>query len=390
MLIFSIICFLFFPIISIIASSFGYFFDSKRKSWVYPLLMGLSLGMICYFFIPNQTYDLYRHHSVVYHFFDQNISSYFQAIGHFDLENLPLFICYLVAKLNNVNILQFLIVSLGYFILFYLLYDYRKKHQTRLFPFLIIFLFTVFGFNTLYFISGLWFYIAILIFFLAFYLDYEKDCNKLLCYLLYFSTICFHKALLFAVAILFIYKFFKNKVSFKLVVITVSLFIAPAFILNFLNSIVDIQLLKEISYMYNAYFTQNTMMRKFYSGTIFFIEMTKLFMTVLALFLQKERNRYSEVNGFIILLSICTLFMMPQSIVMIRFIMIVQFIGIIPMLDYFSNDKRFTKEQIIYLALMTILSLVYILYFCKVFRYENFGNLFSHGIFENIFSFLIQ
>ena len=122
-------------------------------------------------------------------------------------------------------------------------------------------------------------------------------------------------------------------------------------------------------------------MYKFYGGTVFLIEITKLIVIIACLLIQKERKKTDNINGFIILLSICILSVLPQSIVMIRFIMLLQFIGIVPIFDAL---KKNTKLKLLYTFGIIVLTLIYSIYTYKLFKNQNFGTLFNYNIFQNI------
>jgi hypothetical protein len=382
-----ILIFIFFPVLSIIFSICGYFFGSKKYNIIYAMLIALSLGTMVYYFEPLQTYDLYRHHAVVESLINNNFSFFIENINNFDLEPIPMFVCYFISKTQNINLLQFVIVCLGYFLILYILGDYRKKINLNDFIFMILTLFTFFGFNTLYFISGLWCYIAIILFFLILYLDYVKNINKKICIILCFLLIFVHNSMLFPFIILIIYKLFGSKLKFREIIIISCIFIFPNIILGFLTNNFNIDIINKISYMYNAYFTQNSDMKKFYSGTIFFIEITKLLVTFFAIYLQNKEKKLENINGFIILLTIGMGIMIPKSIVMIRFVMLIQFIGIIPL---FNCLKEINKKNLLFLFLIILLTIIYIIYFYSVFRNQNFGSLFEEGLLKNIFSIIFN
>ena len=93
------------------------------------------------------------------------------------------------------------------------------------------------------------------------------------------------------------------------------------------------------------------------------------------------KKKTDNINGFIILLSICILSVLPQSIVMIRFIMLLQFIGIVPIFDAL---KKNTKLKLLYTFGIIVLTLIYSIYTYKLFKNQNFGTLFNYNIFQNI------
>lgn len=375
------------PFLGVIVASFAYFSKHSKNSMVYSLLMALFMGIIAYHFIPLQSYDLYRHHQIYNSLVGADFKTFLAYLDMVDLEVLPMLVNFLLAKFQNMNLLQFSVITAGYFLLFYMLHDYRKKININTITFIGIFCFTLFGFNVLNFFSGLWNYIAIIIFSFAAYLDYIKNTNKILPYLLYTLSFFFHSSMIFPLAILLIYKFFKNKFNLKTVVITVTIFLIPSVVLSFVNNLIEISLLKEIEYTFNSYFLKNSIMHNFYGSGTIMIELMKLSVTVIAIFLQKEREKVSGLNGFILLLSICTLIMMPKSIVMIRFIMLVQFMGIIPLIDTFKN---LTKKNLLCLLGLYIITAIFGYYFFFLLSNQNFGDLFSEKIFSNLFNLITK
>lgn len=380
-----ICCFLFFifPILSIPITFIMYLFDNKKKGLIYSLLLGLSIGFIVYYFVPTHNYDLYRHHLVVIKLYDANITDLLAFIKTSDKELLAILLSYFAAIFKNIDLLQFFVVSTGYSILFYILYDYRKHANCSIPVFFILFIFTIFGFNVLYFISGLWFYISVILFFLSFYLEYMKKTNKIICYTIYLMTVLFHNAFIFPIIILFIYKFFKEKINIKILIICCIIILLPTYILHFMNSLFEIKILSTITRMYDAYLEQNDSMKQFYDGSVFVIEISKLLITLAAIFLNKNESKKTDgINGFIILLSICTILMMPKSIVMIRFIMIVQFIGIIPLMNYLA---RINRNRLLFILVIVLLDIFYLRFFYKQFSYQSFGNI-NNAITKNIIS----
>lgn len=370
-----------FPMIGVIFSIILYFLDDKKNSLFYSLLIGLTLGIIAYYFIPPQNYDLYRHHLITYKYIGKNWDYFIFSLKTIDAEFLPLIISYIISWSNNVNLLQLIVVTTGYTIIFYIMHDYKKENNLNSIIFLTIVMFTFFGFNALNFISGLWNYIAIIIFALALYFDYIKQYNKTLCFVLYLITLLLHNSMFFPLAIVLIYKCFKNKLNIKSFIITILICIFPTTILSIINSVVNIEIFKTIEQLYNTYLIKNEYMYNFYGGSVLFIEISKLLVILICIFMQKEKNKYSGISGLIILMSICIVLMLPQSIVMIRFIMLIQFIGIIPLTN---NLKKITRTKLILLWIMIILLGFYILYFYKLFVNQNFGTLFSDGLIKNI------
>ena len=272
----SVILFILFPIIGLPIYLFYYVFDKNKKGILYSAVIGLTLGILAYYFVPRTDYDLYRHQMIVSQLTGISFQQFLILSKEIELEFLPSLYSYIIALFHNLNLLQFFIVSLGYFILLFMLYDYRKISKIKVLPFLFIVLFTLFGFNTLYFISGLYYYIAIIIFAYAFYIEYVKKGNKMVSYLLYLSTLFIHNSMAFALIILFIYKLCMNKFNLKSAFICIFIFSLSFYVINFINSIFDIQFLDTVLKMYNSYVTRDDSFKILYSGIILFIEITKL------------------------------------------------------------------------------------------------------------------
>lgn len=377
------IIFIFFPIIGLPIYIFSYFSNKNKKGILYSILLGLVLGILAYYFIPPSDYDLYRHQYIVRQLANRNFAQFLSVAKIIDLEFLPLLYSYMISLIKNIDLLQFFVVSLGYTILFYMLYDYRKISQLKLLPFTAIVMFTIFGFHALYFISGLYFYIAIIILAFALYNEYVKENKKIISYLLYISVLFIHNAMFFPIAILLIYKIFHNRFNVRSVLTCLSIFVFAWYVLFFVNSILDLDILKRIMAMYDSYISSNDRMQKFYSGTVFFIEITKWLITLLCIFLQKEKNKTTGINGYILLLSLCTLMMIPRSIVMIRFVMLIQFLGIVAMMD---SLRKVTRNRFLLLLLILGFALLYTVYFYHILSDQDFGNLFNEKITNNIFN----
>lgn len=383
----SIIClilFLAFPIIGLPLFLGCYIFHSNKKGIFYSILIGLTLGFITYYFIPPADYDLYRHQLIAKSIHNLPFDRFLIYSKVAELEFLPLLYSYFISFTENYNLLQFFVVSLGYTLMFYMMYDYRKKIEISNLSFALVVIFNIFGFNALYFISGLYYYIAIILFSFAFYNEYTKKGNKILSYIIYGLILLIHDSMFFPVGILLIFKLFKNKLNLKSLGLCILIFGLSYYVISFLSSMINLDIFTKVINMYNHYISNDYRMKKFYSGTIFIIEISKLALILATILLTKNKKALKKENGFIILLTVSTLLMMPKSMVMIRFIMAVQLIGIVPLMDYYKKTKL-TDIKLIMMIVLLILATLYVLYFVRVFKDENFTNL---NAFNNIFAIL--
>ncbi len=386
---FLVLIFICIPVLGLPVYLRFYFCDKEKRGILYSLLIGFALGLIAYYFIPPFEYDLFRHHHAVIRLSNLTFSTAISLYKTFELEIIPFLYSFIISKLNNIDLLQFFIVSIGYSILFYMLYDYRKKIEINDINFLIIVLFTIFGFLALNFISGLYCYIAIIVFAFALYNEYIKEKNKILSYILYVLTLFMHTSMFFPFAILVVYKIFKNKLNAKNLTICIACVIFAEYILLFLSSVLNVSFIDQINTMYRHYISRNGSMKKLYSGTVAFVEITKIIMTIICIVLQKERKKTEGINGYIILLTILTTLMLQKSIVMIRFAMLIQFLGIVPMADFLKVDlkEQDKMHKLIYFSIVA-LCMIYIAYFFRIFIFQNFGNFFNKKIYRDIFTIL--
>lgn len=383
MILLCLLLIIFFPILGIPLFLMGYIFGKDKNSLIYSSLLGISIALLFNFFIPPTDYDLFRHQLIVEQVTNLTFDEFLNSTKYINLEFLPTLYSYLISFTNHINLLQFFVIALGYTIIFYIIHDYRKINEIKIIPFIFIVLFNFFGFYTLYFISGLYFYLAVILFALAFYFDYVKKKYKILSYIIYFTILFIHNSMFFPIFILFIFKLFKNKLNLKSLLCCVFVFTLSTYILEFLSSTLDISFINNINNMYSHYLLKNDEMIKYYSGSIFIQEITKLFVILFVLFFKKDEK--NATKDFIYLLTICIILMMPKSFVMIRFIMLIQLIGIVPLINYFKDNSY--NKKLFLLSIIIFLTLLYMYIFYNVFHHEHFENI-SNYIFTNIIGIL--
>lgn len=374
--------FILIPILGIPIYLIYYLYDKNKSGILYSVLLGFMFGILAYYFNPPENYDLYRLKIIVSELVNLDLKEVISLAKVSDLEFIPMIYSYLIALTNNFNLLQFFVVTFGYSMLFYMLYDYRKIAKLDTLSFIAVILFTIFGFNTLYFISGLYNYIAIIIFSFAIYNEYIKKNNKIISYILYVVTLFIHNSMFFPFSILVIYKLANNKFNFKSTSLTLIIFFFAYYILNFINNYANMSIISKLLDMYNSYVSGNSGFKNLYSGNILLIELIKWIVTVLCILLETNRKKFSEVNGFILLLSLGTLVMIQRSRVMIRFVMLIQFVGIVPMIDLLKNSNR---NKMLNFMIIIGFGFMFLAYTFFILKSENFGYL-SSNIFNNIFN----
>ena len=376
--------FILFPIIGLPIYFFLFVFDKKRNSMFYPILLGVSLGIISYYFIPKVGYDLIKNQAVVQLFRNISFKTFLDYTKVIDLEFLPLLYSYIISFFNNVNLLQFFVVSIGYALLFYMLYDFRKIKNIDYFSFIVLTIFIIFGFNTLYFISGLYCYIGIIIFALGIYYEYIKKKNKAICYSLYILSLFVHSSLFLPAFLLIMFKINKEKFNINTIVACFLIFVFALEIISLFNNIFPSVIFTRIIYMYNNYVTKNEHYKIYYSGTILFIELSKLLITLLFTFIDRNKKENIKTNDYILLLSLSTILMLFRARVTIRYVMLIQFIGIIPITSVISRTKG--KNKLLLSSVIMVFGMFYLLHFISIFSEQSFGLLFDNKFYNTIFT----
>lgn len=372
------------PIISLPVFIFVYFIDKKGNGLFYSILIGVCLGLFAYYFQPKSGYDLVRHHLIVNSLQGKSFFEFYSLKNSFELEFLPLLYSYIISFFNNVNLLQFFVVAGGYSIILYILHDYRKISNINNYVFIPLFLFTFFGFQHLYFISGLYCYLAIILFSFSLYNEYVKNKSKNKCMIIYVTTLFIHNSMFLPFGVLILYKLLKEKSSFSLFFISIILFYFSFIIVEKINIIFNNNLTNSLVSMYGDYMNRNNHFKTFYSGTLFFIEMSKLFIILISTFFNKNKM-FKKLDTYIILFSMIVLLMMTRTRVAIRYIMVIQIVGIVPLVQCLKSSNK-TKCFIITI-LMLCLGIFYFIYYYKIFVLQDFGNL-KVDFYKNIISIL--
>ena len=382
LMVIAIILFIVNPILSLPFLALFYFSDKGSKGIVYSVLIGIVFGLFAYHFIPKPGYDLIKHQNIVLTLQGMTLKNVFSISGRLDLEIIPILYSYIISFLPNINLLQFFVVSSGYGILLYMMYDYRKRTKLDSISFFIIVLFVLFGFNTLYFISGLYCYIAFIIFALVFYNEYVLKKYKSFSIIMYILLVLMHNSLALPVLILFIMKLYKDKFNLKTIIILFLIFIFSYYIVSYVNTFISSPSLRRILMMYNAYTLKNEHYKIYYSGYIFAIEITKLIVTLFFTIINGIKEKKKPINNYILSLALITVLMMFKARLAIRYVMIIQFLGIVPIMEELAKNE---KRKIVYWAGLTALTVFYIIFFIRVFRYQSFGDLFESKMFNSIF-----
>lgn len=345
------------PFFGLLLFAILYFFANTKKSIIFSsIMLGVLVGFFAYNFVPAQNYDLVRHQELVkdYERAD-DVESFVRVYESCDREPLLQFYSFLISRFGNVDLLQFFVVTIGYSVLFFILADYRSRIGLNNLNFIIAFVLVLFGQHTLYFFSGLFNYVAINLFAFAFYLDYFHN-KKVLPYIIYVCSVFIHTSMILPLMLLGLFKINKNKISKKLVFM--SLIVVAAGLLFLINTRdMGGSGVGALQAMFNGYSSHNDHYRRYYDGAVLIVELVKVALIFFAYALTKNNDdTIGSVRAFIILSLPITLVLFPISIVLVRFVSLFFFISI-PMLMSALNNRADNSKLFVFVCIAAALLL---------------------------------
>lgn len=188
------------PILSIHNTIVGMLTDRKFYK-LYVALFSIAMGLLAYNMLPIPEYDLSRYYLTMEDYSGNDFISNIQSIFT-RLDSLSYLFMYVISLSGNVRLLQFVGVSIGYYLLLSVLLQLcksRKYHWALNLTFVCIFLST-FEFIHLY--SGLRNYIAIGLFIMLLYKDMIKT-GRLRSWM-YFIPALFHSSLIIPAILIYL------------------------------------------------------------------------------------------------------------------------------------------------------------------------------------------
>lgn len=346
------------PIIAAILSILHILFSKKKKN-IYFMILAFALAMIAYYYIPDVSEDLYRHHSDVFNIglLGKDTVKYNLING---IEQISYLIKYLVSLSGNVNLLQFFVTFIDYLIMFYIINKILSKYDISNFSYLLIFSFTVCSFSYLTIISNLWNTLALLVFSLGLYLEYEEKKSKWLCYLIYISTIFIHSSMVVPFVLIFIFKLMGEKVNFRIIATIAIGILCLEPILNFLVTNFDASIFLELKSFYNNYFLNEDNFSYLHTTSVLVLYLSKLIPYFIAYLLIKHDHNKMADFSIIVMIAILALFV--KSTFSIRFIPIVQLAGLPLLCNIFNKKNKQLHLMLDFILIALLLGVSYYQY----------------------------
>lgn len=379
------VLFCFFPIIICPLLGLGIIFSSKFKK-IYSLLFALSLALIAYIWVPSDTYDLFRWHVEMQSLAFYNFQ-HFISYGFSQFEFLNYLIKYLISLTGDLNLVQFFVTFIGYYCIFWMISDYSKRKNIGKFSLFITLIFTCLSLYYIDFISGLWFYFAVIIFSLGIYCDYIIK-TKFIHYILYVISIFLHMSTVYLLFLLIYNKLFKRKSLFFKLLIIILIFLLPGIIIPFLYNKFDIDFISKIYKLYNSYFVNGVQFAQLHNGNNLLLALCRIVPYIIIIYsfklnLKKDNYKYYH---FLIFTIVSVLLLIISATVFIRFVYFIQLIFIPLLLDFF-NENKITYNKLIVLVIILIVSICLIYKQYVSIKQSNLIHNIEDNITNNIFSF---
>ena len=257
----------FFPVPSILISFIGVIVTAGALRKCYALLVAVSLAIVAYIWNPSASMDLFRYHAEIKTLFNASHQKIFSIIAH-NLEPAHYYIEYLVAQARNVNLLQFIVVLLGYFELFWMICDYSDIKKAKRSTFAVMLVYAISAVSFINYASGLWCNFAIINLALAIYFQYFKK-TKRIQYLFYIFAALLHTGTIYILLLALLFskvRFFRKTRLSAICILSVAIFCIGgiiAIINNLFGS--EAAVVSIINKMYDGYFTYGSQFKSLHT-----------------------------------------------------------------------------------------------------------------------------
>ncbi len=377
LIIYAVLPLLSFPLI------FSLYYKDPSRTVIYSLLLAITIGIVSYHFNPPFSFDLYRHHQVIDSMKNVSVDQFLGLIKS-SYEPAALLISYLVATTRNTSLLQFSMVTVGYWILLYILKDYANNNKIRPHAFLLVTLFTLSSFTLVNFMSGIWNYIAMIIFALAFYLESKPKHNKIIVYTLYLIAPLLHSSMFLPLGLLIVFKLCGERLNTRLALLLGGIVLSLPLIHPVVSSISGIAIFSQLEPMYQSYFASGPKYYNLYGGNVLVMELMKLSIYItIAMIMRKNASAVIQRSiGYVLLLTATILTYAPISIVTLRFVILVQFTGFAILMEYMSSRKTLARSLLI--CIMISLVALFSLYQYYTLKNLDYGGLLTYRTLDNV------
>jgi len=373
----SIVLFCFLPFVSIPILFLGIALD-KKHTLLYSILLALIFAIISYNFLPDEVHDLYRYfYEMKYYYSHLDFPRYLEVMFS-STKIIFSFLQFIFSQIGNFHLLPFSITLIGYTLSFYMMIDFVKSKKYPSSVAFIILLMFILSFYHINFISGLAQYLAIVVGFFAFYLEYIKGKKQLRYKIFYILPIFIHISMIIIPLIRFLLNFDYKRYKYKYYVVLTIYAFCPIILYKILSLIpslssialkIDSYMLKGSHTLYTSY-DLFTLLALIIYGILFFFSYNRL--------KNEYSNKILDFTKIVLLFNLCSLFYRDIFSRVFN-------LSLLCMCLYFSVylSKMKMQRNVFVLLLLIFVSLAFASVSFNIFKTYDFNNIFRH-LFENL------
>jgi len=349
-----------FPVLASVFNFFGMILMNGKARKYYAFLFAFSLAVIAYVWIPDSSMDLYRHH------YDVGLLTGFnvEKLGVFikaNLEPLHYLIKFVVGQTGNYNLLQFIVVLIGYFGLFWMICDLAeiKKCKRAVFSLICLYAFSVIRFID--FASGLWFNLSIITIALGVYLSYYRE-TKWMQYVMYAMAACIHVGTIYAIVLIIIMsklRLFK-RIRLSVVLMTFLVMLSFGGIVLLINNVFgsEFQLVGILNRMYDGYFVNGLQFEELHTGWSLSLSVANMVLClILGIWHYKKIKVMRDYDCLLIYFTVSVMATIVGAGVFIRFRSLSVMLALPLIISYLRDVKSKGAGLILVLAIVVLTSI---------------------------------
>jgi uncharacterized membrane protein YGL010W len=218
-----------------------------------------------------------------------------------------------------------------------LLSEYTEKNKdVKGWRLLGIWIFVLSGFHFIVITSGIFYTLALEIFSLGIYLNYEKK-RKFLGWVFYVMPMFIHTCAVLPFIILVLYKILGSKINIKNVLILSGLIMSIGLLLMVIAPNIDLPIINELSNLYKWYFNNEEVWAEMHAVPILIMYMSRLLPIVFGRLLSTKKE---PISDFAIFTTVAVVVLYFQTTFSIRYIHIAVLCGL-PLLFDATKDKKY-------------------------------------------------
>lgn len=355
--VFVTVLFFFFPLITVPLILYLYLKYEKYRTY-FSSLLGIAVGFIAYHMVPPVSFDLYRIQDEIIRAKGLPTDGAVILLQN-SAEPVRDAIIYLVAQLGNPDLLQFFIVAIGYWIIFYIVGDSSARAHLSWKMTMLVLLTVLLSLTAVSFFSGLWNYFAMILFSLGFYLQIMRNYKAPIPIILYVLAIFVHTSVLFPVILLAVFLLLKRKISITLFVIMIAAFSLPSIISVLTSLAPDLPLVSQLDAMFKSYFGSKSSLDIEYGPRVIMLELFKLVPIILISTMFKFKiSEEKDTQKFSFLLMFAIFAIIISSILFLRYTFLVVLLFTPLFVRFFKENKSSTKLGIVLTTLLILFPLL--------------------------------